>query len=196
MAGWENPEKTGCKEEPCRVGTVTPTPWTPPCILCSTLMYPLRIRGKTGVQEASAQPWLPHCLFVCLFVCWGWVSLCSRGLPATSSVFQAGLKLTEIHLPLLLSAGIKGVRHHCQPGGPIFCTETDLHPQFSKARFPGVWVLPLQASFPLLQCIFSPLRQWSQYLHYLVIIRSQISLPSLWPYHHAWSQKLSMLRPG
>ena len=31
---------------------------------------------------------------------WNGVSLCSRGCPGTSSVDQAGLKLTDIHLPL------------------------------------------------------------------------------------------------
>ena len=40
------------------------------------------------------------------------VSLCPDG-PGTGSVDQAGLELTEIYLPRLPSAGIKGVLHHC-----------------------------------------------------------------------------------
>ena len=42
------------------------------------------------------------------------VSLCSLSGPGTPSVDQAGLELTEIHLPLLLSAGTEGVQHHAQ----------------------------------------------------------------------------------
>ena len=38
-------------------------------------------------------------LFVCLFV-WNRVSLCSSGSPGTHSIDQAGLKLTEILLPM------------------------------------------------------------------------------------------------
>jgi hypothetical protein len=48
-----------------------------------------------------------HCItFVCLFdvvfvfVFQNRVSLCSPGCPKTHSVDQAGLKITEIHLPL------------------------------------------------------------------------------------------------
>ncbi|KAL6039957.1 hypothetical protein STEG23_016903 [Scotinomys teguina] len=41
------------------------------------------------------------------------VSLCSFGAyPGSPSVDQADLELTEIHLPLPLNAGIKGVRYH------------------------------------------------------------------------------------
>jgi hypothetical protein len=40
------------------------------------------------------------------------VSLCSSGCSRTCSVDQAGLKLTEIHLPLPTIAGIKGLHHH------------------------------------------------------------------------------------
>jgi hypothetical protein len=40
------------------------------------------------------------------------VSLCSPGSPGTCFVDQAGLKLTEITLPCLHSAGIKGVYRH------------------------------------------------------------------------------------
>jgi hypothetical protein len=37
------------------------------------------------------------------------VSVCSQGCSGTCSVDQAGFKLTEIHLPLPPSAGIKGM---------------------------------------------------------------------------------------
>jgi hypothetical protein len=56
------------------------------------------------------------------FVCLVWfglvvfqnrVSLWSPGYPGTQFVDQAGLELTEIHLPLLPKCWIKGVHHHC-----------------------------------------------------------------------------------
>lgn len=50
------------------------------------------------------------------FVCFCFedrVSPCSPGCPGTCSIDQAVLKLTEICLPLLSSAGVKVVLHHC-----------------------------------------------------------------------------------
>lgn len=41
-----------------------------------------------------------------------WISLCSSVYPKTWFVDQAGLELRKIHLPLLLSAGIKNVSRH------------------------------------------------------------------------------------
>lgn len=46
------------------------------------------------------------------------VSLHTPGCPVTSSVDRADLKLTELHLPLLGSAGIKCV---CTPPTPAVC---------------------------------------------------------------------------
>jgi hypothetical protein len=39
-------------------------------------------------------------------------AMCSLGCPGKHSIDQAGLELIEIYLPLLLSAGIKGVCYH------------------------------------------------------------------------------------
>ena len=61
--------------------------------------------------------WLLFVLFLFIFVCLqDPVSLCSLGCPGTRSVDQADLELMEIHL----SAGIKGVHHHCPAGLGIF----------------------------------------------------------------------------
>jgi hypothetical protein len=64
------------------------------------------------VQTAHAQY---RCSFSKHFLCFvlqDRVSLCSSGCSRTCSVDQAGLKLTEIHLPLPTIAGIKGLHHH------------------------------------------------------------------------------------
>lgn len=42
----------------------------------------------------------------------GRVSVCTSDWSRTHYIFQAGLNLVEIYLPLLLSARIKGVCHH------------------------------------------------------------------------------------
>jgi hypothetical protein len=47
---------------------------------------------------------------------------CSPGCLGTCSVDQAGLKLIEICLPCLPSAGIKGVRHHDTGSQRILCS--------------------------------------------------------------------------
>ena len=57
---------------------------------------------------------LIFCLFVCLFVFLRQF-LCSPGSPGADCVDQDGSELKKIVLPLLQSAGIKGVRHHCWP---------------------------------------------------------------------------------
>lgn len=46
------------------------------------------------------------------------VSLCCLSYPQTPSVDQASLELTKIHLPLLLSAGSKGVDHYFTLSAP------------------------------------------------------------------------------
>jgi hypothetical protein len=56
------------------------------------------------------------CVVLCFGLVWfetGFFS-CSLGCPGTSFVNQARLKLTELCLLSLPSAGIKGMHHHCQ----------------------------------------------------------------------------------
>lgn len=60
---------------------------------------------------------LPFVLFTFLFLFYFIVSFqdkISQCSPGTHCVEQAGLKLTEIHLALPLSTGIKGVHHQAQ----------------------------------------------------------------------------------
>jgi hypothetical protein len=63
----------------------------------------------------SLSPSPPSSLPVSLFQ--DRVSLCSPSCPRTHSVNQAGLELTEIHLPLPFDCWIEGTRHHCLAGG-------------------------------------------------------------------------------
>ena len=66
----------------------------------------------------------------------GWVvqdrvSLCSFGCPRTHSEDQAGLRLTEIHLPLMPRAGIKGVPP--LPGSGVWSEERRCRGECDKA---------------------------------------------------------------
>ena len=72
---------------------------------------PVSISPVLGLETRATTTGYQNWLFV-LFFETGF--LCSFGAClGTRSVDQAGLELTEIHVPLPLSAGIKGVQHHC-----------------------------------------------------------------------------------
>jgi hypothetical protein len=58
------------------------------------------------------------------------VSLSSSDCPGTHSIDQAGVELTEIHLPLSSGAGIKGVCHPTQPEVSIFNFKTSVRTHF------------------------------------------------------------------
>ena len=74
-------------------------------------------------------------------------------------VDQAGLKLTEIRLPLCLSAGIKGVSHHC----PAFYVSLGTLKQ-NKCMF-----------------VFSSLYQYKIFLAFYAFHSSCRDPSSLWP---------------
>ena len=62
------------------------------------------------VNYLNSQTFLLHYLFVCLFVVVQHrVSLCTLVCSGTHFVDKTGLRLTELHLPLLPNAGIKGM---------------------------------------------------------------------------------------
>jgi hypothetical protein len=77
-------------------------------------------------------------------------SLCSPGCPGTCSIDQAGLELTEICLPLPLSAGIKGVCHH----HPAYCILKEMDE--ACFLFSGSCGLSEKRQFPLPFCQFDP----------------------------------------
>ena len=66
-------------------------------------------------------------LFLFIFIFQVRVSLCGSGYPETQSVDQAGLKFTEIHLPLPL----QGVCNHC-----LATTTTTTAAAFPPPPFP------------------------------------------------------------
>ena len=84
------------------------------------------------------------------------VSLCnSPGCTGTRSVDQAGLRLTEIHLPLPLRCWDKGLRHHCPAAhhflalspcqACFFCYLRDRCGKENRrthARHPKEWLVP------------------------------------------------------
>lgn len=70
------------------------------------------IRKSVGFQVFQFDCFLFCFVLFCFFTFRDRVSLCSFGAcSGTHSVDQA--EFAEIHLPLLLSVGIKGMRHHC-----------------------------------------------------------------------------------
>ena len=64
------------------------------------------------------------CLLACLLVFQDRVSQCSSGCPEIYSVYQVGLKFTEISLPV----GIKGMHHHCLPVTYLLSIKPGKHP--------------------------------------------------------------------
>jgi hypothetical protein len=83
-------------------------------------MWMLGAKLRSSIRAARAFFYLGFFSSLLFFIFRDRVSLCSPGCPGTHSVDQAGLELTEMHLPLPPSAGIKGVHYNYPAHQEIF----------------------------------------------------------------------------